>query len=123
MPDKIGEMLDKVQLLRIEKSELENKIKAIDGEISQYKTIILEQMQINGIDSFKSDMASCYIKEKIVGNVVDLNALLDYINQTGEIGLLQARVNNSAYAECIEHNTEVPGVSMFRKTDLLVRKI
>jgi hypothetical protein len=123
MPDKIGEMLDKVQSLRIEKSELENKIKAIDGEISQYKTIILEQMQINGIDSFKSDTASCYIKEKIVGNVVDLNALLDYISQTGEIGLLQTRVNNSAYAECIEHNTEVPGVNMFKKTDLLVRKI
>lgn len=120
----IGQLLDQLAKQRKIKADLDAKVKDVEGEINALKLEILNAMQNAGMTKASGKSLTVSIKQDVVPNVTDWDALYTFIKKNNYFHLLQRRVSTAAWRELHEQlsakKKEVPGTEAFVKVDLSV---
>jgi hypothetical protein len=79
--------------------------------------------QLGDAESIKTDVGTAYKTITATVKVLDRQAALDYILESGSLHLLDLKFNVPAYEEhLLEHQVPVPGTSVARRQNIRVRK-
>ena len=120
----IGALLDQLAKQRQLKTEIDNKLKEVEGEINTLKEQILAELQESGMSKASGKSLTVSVKSDVVPTVKDWDAFYAFIKKNNYFHLLQRRVSTAAWRELHEQlsakKKEVPGTEAFVKVDLSV---
>ena len=94
----------------------------VNAAIDDTEKILIEQMDLNGVESFKSSYGTVSKSEKTYFNVGNFDELCAFVAKTGRWSLFQRRVTTEAVRDAIENLGGVPGVSEFKKQVISFRR-
>lgn len=117
----IGPTIDKLNVLREGKRELEAKIKVIETEYAALEAQLMEKFESEGTDKGTGKTASASISTSVVGNVTDWEKFNAYVKKTGFFHLFQRRLSDTAVRELFEQGKKIPGCEPFTKRRLNLR--
>jgi len=121
---KIGELIDKMFELREKKRELNEQIKTINDAIETLEQSVIAHMELEGITRATGTKATASIKADVYPSVVDKEAFAEWLVKNKRFELLPARVNAAPVREMLkEENITPPGVEVFTKTRLNLRRL
>jgi hypothetical protein len=120
---KLGEMIDRMYEIKLEKAELNKLVQALTDESDKIQAEVLARLQEEEMDSAKSKRASATVSKSIVPSVTDWDAFGNYIISTGDLFLLEKRPSVTAYRDLLQAGESIPGVEPFTKVTLALRKI
>ncbi len=122
--DKVGQKVDKMVLLREQKRQLEEKIKKIQEQYNALQYKVIEEMELLGINSFKSELGSASVNEQIFFSIEDHETLMKYVEKEHMMGILAKTLNQGACRELLkEKNVIPPGCKTASKTKINLRQI
>ena len=112
--------------LRNKKAELENSIKdkisKVEGLMTKLEHFLMEECSSQGVDSFKTEYGTAFIKETDYASVDDWDAMIAFVAENNAYEFLTKKVSKSAVVEFIEaHKMPPPGVSYGKRMDIQVR--
>lgn len=87
------------------------------SSIAERERMLIEAMQIEGIDKAATNKGSASIKVTQLPTIKDWPTALDFIND-GHRDLLTKKVNSACWRALLESGVEVPGVEPYEKTTL-----
>jgi len=103
--------------------EAEEKVNDIKAKMSKMEAWLLEQANVQGVTSFKTNHGTAFVTTTDFANVADWDAVLTYIKDNEAFDLLERRVSKSAVRGYIEARGAVPsGVNYGTKLEVNVRK-
>lgn len=114
--------------LRDHKSKLDAEHKArvaeIDAQMKNAEAFLLNHLNESGLDRVGVGAGTVFVQVKTMPSIKDKGALIDFIKQTGNVELLQARVSSTAVTEYMEHNENQlpPGVEVTTVRAVTVRR-
>lgn len=114
--------------LRDHKSRLDAEHKAriaeIDAQMGNAEAFLLNHLNENGLDRIGAGAGTVFVQVKTMPSLKDKGAFIEYIRQTGQVELLQARVSSTAVKEFMEHNNNQlpPGVEVTTAREISVRR-
>ena len=117
----LGAMIAQLSEIRDRRRELAAEEKDLVEKYETLKTAFVQRMEEEGCTRISSKEGTVILTETIVPQVNDRDAMGQWILETGNIYLLQNRVNSAAYRELVEAGQEVPGVTPFTKKDVSLR--
>ena len=121
--NKIGKLIDAMQWLREHKQKLNEQIKEINKEIEQLEQIMINKMNEEGIEKASGHLATASKKVDIYPSVKSTEDFYKWIVENGRFEFAQARVNAAPVREMYQNeNTLPPGVEVFTKEKILLRK-
>ena len=104
-------------------SETKEKVKGIKDNMAKLEGWIKEQVDKQGVKSFKTDHGTAFLTTTDFAQVADWDAVLDYIKTNDAFDMLEKRVSKTAVRGYIEKNKTVPsGVNYGTRIDVNVRK-
>ena len=110
--------MKKLNDLLAETAKVRNQIKVVQSEEKLLKSQQRElesqisiRMQEQGLDKISNDICTISLKNEIVPDVEDWDALQQHVAETGEFELLHRRVSATAYREKVALGADVPGVA------------
>lgn len=118
----IGETIDFLYEKKKEKSKLNQQIKEIDEATTEKEQELIQLIRDQGVNGLHSDIASASISEETYGSIEDYEAFERHIIDTNSLFLLQRRVAQPAVKDLLAAGEEVPGIKLFTKTKLSLRK-
>lgn len=118
----IGAEIDALWALREKKRALDEQVKVIEDQISDASNALLERMDAEGTDKVTGKMATVSISDVMVGNCTDWDMLNAFVKKTGNFQLYQRRLSDPAVRELFEQKGNIPGVELFKKRKLNLRK-
>lgn len=101
------------------------------AELAEYKSqmknaeaFLLNHLNESGLDRVGVGAGTVFVQVKTMPSIKDKGALIDFIKQTGNVELLQARVSSTAVKEYMEHNDNQlpPGVDVTTSREVTVRR-
>lgn len=116
----LGTNIDKIHNLREQKRDLEAQIKAVEGEIADLESSLIDQMDSSGLDSARGKHASVTITESVKPSVEDWDAFYQFINRNKYYHLLERRPSVTGCRELFEQKGAIPGVVPFKKRSLRI---
>ena len=114
--------------LRDHKSRLDAEHKAriaeIDAQMGNAEAFLLNHLNENGLDRIGAGAGTVFVQVKTMPSLKDKGAFIEFIKQTGQVELLQARVSSTAVKEFMEHNNNQlpPGVEVTTAREISVRR-
>ena len=114
--------------LRDHKSRLDAEHKAriaeIDAQMGNAEAFLLNHLNENGLDRIGAGAGTVFVQVKTMPSLKDKGAFIEFIKQTGQVELLQARVSSTAVKEFMEHNNNQlpPGVEVATAREISVRR-
>jgi hypothetical protein len=114
--------------LRDHKSKLDAEHKArvaeLDAQMKNAEAFLLNHLNESGLDRVGVGAGTVFVQVKTMPSIKDKGALIDFIKQTGNVELLQARVSSTAVKEYMEHNDNQlpPGVDVTTSREVTVRR-
>ena len=114
--------------LRDHKSKLDAEHKArvaeIDAQMKNAEAFLLNHLNESGLDRVGVGAGTVFVQVKTMPSIKDKGALIDFIKQTGNVELLQARVSSTAVKEYMEHNENQlpPGVEVTTAREVTIRR-
>lgn len=114
--------------LRDHKSRLDAEHKAriaeIDAQMGNAEAFLLNHLNENGLDRIGAGAGTVFVQVKTMPSLKDKGAFIEFIKQTGQVELLQARVSSTAVKEFMEHNNNQlpPGVDITTAREVSVRR-
>lgn len=114
--------------LRDKRSEIK---KAYEEEDAKYKAAqerleneMLRFLETNKMDSVRTESGTFFRQEQVVPSASDWSALYDFIREHNAFEFLERRVTKKAVKEYMEDHDGAlpPGVQVFRKYDVSVRR-
>lgn len=124
MSTPLGTLIDELQAKRKE-YEVQNRLaKDLYAELEDYRFRIRSVMNVLGLENAAGTDLSVSTKDTEMFQVADPDTLRDFIREHDAFHLLQNRVSAPAAREFMELNggQVVPGVSVYIKKDLNLRK-
>jgi len=119
----LGEKVDRLFQLRAEKAELEQQVKELTAEIEQLQYEILRGMEETGVDKLSTASGTVSRKVELHPQIVDWDVFVDWVYSTGNLSMIQRRVNSGAFRSFVEETNEYPeGLDAYQKPILNVRK-
>lgn len=121
---KIDEAIEKYIELRDKKAEYRAsynaKVEKLDAALKKLEAAFLRSFEKSGQRSAQgANGGTAFIKERTSDKVVDRQAYLEFLEATGNLDLIESRVNKSALDDFIEENGDLPpGVT--RSTELTI---
>jgi hypothetical protein len=124
---KIEDVVARYIGLRDEKDKIEADAKARVEKLAEQMRIIEgwlhQQMQTLGVESFKTEYGTAFVKMTDFCGVQDWNLTLQYIQENQAWNLLNKAVNKTAVKEFIaENQVPPPGVNYGMKQEVQVRR-
>jgi hypothetical protein len=121
-PETTGAMIAELVRIRDRKRELEAELKDLNEQWEGLKSKVLYKMEQEGSNRISSkDGGMVILSEIVVPQIVDWDAFETYVQESGNLYLLQRRVATKAYRELVEAGQEVPGIQPFVKKDINLR--
>ena len=100
-----------------EKKSIKDKLTNLNVQISELKaredtldTKIIEKLDSEVLARSANEVASVSIREDLVPDVQDWDALYQHISDTNDFSLLHRRVSSTAFKERINQGDAVPGL-------------
>lgn len=122
MGESLGELIDRLYEARVARLKLEKQVEEKRAEEVAQRTAIVARLEEQGLEKGSGTEATASITRKTVPRLVDFDAFTRWVRETGAVDLLWRRVNPTAFRECLEQGTFVPGVEAALDVDLsLVR--
>ena len=119
----IGAKIDKLQVLREARKELEAQAKAIKEESDVIEAELMEQMNKEGVTKSSGRLATASINDTEQPQVENWDEFYAFIHKKKFYHLLQRRVSSEGCRELFEGNKSIPGVTKFIKHTLNLRVI
>lgn len=108
----LRKIVDEIERLDAKKTELETAKES-------YRTMIRDQMLVQGVTKFSTEDGSIFGKNKKYHQIKDFSALQAFVLETGHLEIFQRRINNAAVEEL---GQEVPGVEAYEKFEITFRR-
>jgi hypothetical protein len=119
----IGDKLDKMFELRQKKDKLNEKLSEINKAIDQLEFSIIQDMEVNELDSIKAESGSATKKMEMYPNIEDYDAFFNFLVETGNKDMIEKRVGKAAFRAYVEENNKYPdGLGAYEKVTLNYRK-
>lgn len=120
-PETLGSIIEQLIKIRDRRRELAAEDSELVEQFDELKKRVIARAKEEGSTRISSKAGTVILTEKTVPQIVDRDAMNDWILETGNIYLLQSRVNTAAFTELVESGQEVPGVQPFVKEDIQLR--
>ena len=118
--------LKEVRALRVEKSQLKEREKAINKELEAMAGDLVEYFDLHDIPRQPLDGSLFYVNRTPCYSISDEDSFFTWMNESGDIELCKsfnAKKFGAYYKEKKTNGEELPpGVSVFIKQDIRVRK-
>jgi hypothetical protein len=114
--------------LRDHKAKLDAEHKArvaeIDAQMKNAEGFLLNHLNESGLDRVGVGAGTVFVQVKTMPSLKDKGALIDFIKQTGNVELLQARVSSTAVKEYMDRNNQMlpPGVEITTARGITIRR-
>lgn len=119
---KLGSKIDELYELRERKRELAAEVKGIDEIMKAIEAEIMRELDEVGLVQGKGTRASATVNEAIVPEVVDWDAVHEYILENKALYLLTQNVAAAPWRELLTSGQPVPGTQPFTRRTLSLRK-
>lgn len=111
---------DQITALEAETKERVIKLKEQQIVIEAW---LLNQANLQGVESFKTDHGTAYVKLSDFCSIADWDSTIQFIKEYEAWNLLNRAVNKTAVREYIdENNVPPPGVNFTQKKEIQVRR-
>jgi uncharacterized protein YlxP (DUF503 family) len=123
----IDQAIESYLKLRDKKAAMEARLKEktdmLNTVMTKLEHFLMEKANEQGVDSFKTDHGTAFIRETDYANVEDWDAVLDFIEKQKAYEFLTKKVNKIAVREYIEENegSIPPGMAYGTRRALSVR--
>lgn len=105
------------------KAEYEAKVADIDEKLNALEAKLLQVFNETGMDSVRTEFGTAYVTTRNSVSVVDRDAFLSFVRETGDFSLLEVRPSRSAVPEFAAANGEPPpGVTMRTERVVNIRR-
>jgi hypothetical protein len=114
--------------LRDHKAKLDAEHKArvaeIDAQMKNAEGFLLNHLNESGLDRVGVGAGTVFVQVKTMPSIKNKGTLIDFIKQTGNVELLQARVSSAAVKEYMENNNQMlpPGVEITTAREVTIRR-
>lgn len=107
----------------VTEAEVKERVDAIKAKMTKLEAYLKEQMDAQGLTSFKSDYGTAFLTTTDFANVADWDAVLGFIRENDAYDMLEKRVSKNAVRAYMEQTKAVPpGVNYGTKLDVNIRK-
>ena len=121
--DVVGTYLKLRHRKELLEAETKEKVDAIKTQLMKLEAWIKDQMDQQGVKSFKTAHGTAFMATTDWANVADWDAVLEYIKANDAFDMLEKRVAKLAVRGYIEKNKAVPpGINYGTKIEVNVRK-
>lgn len=105
------------------KAEYEAKVADIDEKLNKLEAKLLQVFNETGMDSVRTEFGTAYVTTRNSVSVVDRDAFLSFVRETGGFSLLEVRPSRSAVPEFAAANGEPPpGVTIRTERVVNIRR-
>lgn len=116
-----------VELLRKLKDAKDKKneeLKALNAEIEQAERILLDKMEVDGVDTISiRGIGTAYVSVKEYPQVKDMEAFVKWCYENNRADMLQKRITATAYASYVQEENRIPdGTDVFQKSTINFRR-
>lgn len=122
-PQTFGAMIDEMFELRAQKQELESKAKKLKEKMDLLEAAIITRLDKDETTMSRGKQATAILTEQEIPKVDDWDNFYGYIQENEAFHLLQRRPASTACRETLEAGEVIPGVSIFTKRAISLRKI
>lgn len=124
---KIDDVIRTYVKLRDQKAAVEGEVKErvdqIKGKMAKLEAYLKEQMDAQGLTSFKSDHGTAFLTTTDFANVANWDEVLQFIKDNGAYDMLEKRVSKTAVRGYMDQHKKVPpGITYGTKLDVNIRK-
>lgn len=121
-PKKLGELIDKLTELKLQRQYHEKQAEKIGTEMAGVEEEIIHMMADAHLEKAAHGGTAVAPKDHVYAHVESWEKLYDFIETNRYWHLLEKRVSVTGYRELLELGRDVPGVVPFVKTKLSVTK-
>jgi hypothetical protein len=122
MAKDLGMWTDRLFDAKEEKRRLGVELKTVNKSIMEIETVVLTEMNKQGLYKAGSRRASVYISRQVVPKVKDWDAFYAYIKKHDYFHMLERRPSKLAFREQYEQGAPVPGLEPVVFDELRTRK-
>lgn len=122
-PLTVRELVENLVNIRDERSNLSEKDKFLSEQYRAVESVLMAKLDEQGMKRATVDgVATATLTESVVPNVVDWDALYEYILANNATHLLQRRPSTAAFRELHDMGESVPGIEPYTKRSISLRK-
>jgi hypothetical protein len=107
----IGELIDAMYLYRESRKEHEAVIKDLIKREKEIELALYSLLDVQGLKQAAGNLAQFSVSKKEVPSVANWDDVYDYIQETGEFGLLHKRISLGLWKELIDEGKSIPGIN------------
>lgn len=110
--------------LKDNKDRKNEELKAINAEIEQCERRIIEQMELDGLDTLSiRGVGTAFVTTKDYPQVTDMEAFVKWCYENNRTDMIQKRVSSTAYNQYVQAENIMPdGTDVFQKSTLNFRR-
>lgn len=122
MSDTLSELTFALFNAKNEKQRLNERIKTLNEEITDYEHRIWQVMESDDLMKYTTSQGTVYRSPQVMPRVVDWDAFYGYIKETESFHMLQRRPSRAAFRELYEAHKAVPGVEAVEFDEIRTRR-
>lgn len=119
---KLGQQIDNIRALDMEINRAKKVVKDLKSRRYKLENKLLRSFDKDDIDGCKGKMGVASLRKLRIPQINNLRRFHKYILKHKALDLLQNRVAKGAYMARLEEGEAVPGVGIFTKVSISVRK-
>lgn len=119
----INELIEQRVSIKSQIDELRAQEKDLQEQLRANESILLKELDTQGLSRTANDFASVSINEDTVPDVTDWDQFYAHIIETKDFSLLQRRASSTAYKELLKLGASVPGLQPRTVRKLNMRKL
>lgn len=106
------------------KNRKNEELKALNAEIEATERMLLERMEIDGIDTISiKGIGTAYVSIKDYPQVKDMDAFVRWCYENNRADMLQKRITATAYASYVQEENIIPdGTDVYQKSTINFRR-
>jgi uncharacterized protein YPO0396 len=122
MTERLDDIIDEMVVVRDQKRELEEKIKAYNSQLRDLEERYIQRCKEVGTEYARGRLGSATIVETVVPKIDDFDLVAEWIKENDALYLLHRRVSSVAWKELQDMGETVPGIEPFTKISVSLRK-
>lgn len=122
MSNKIIDLIDKLCAVDKDISKVQHQLKKLEAEYTKYNDQLLVVMQKSKLSSAKTKSGTAIVNEQRLPQIKDRAKFWKYVREHKAFDLVQNRISSTAYFERLEDGEKVPGVDIFTKKSVSIRR-
>lgn len=118
----IGQMIDELAVIRDRRREIAEEDKELSKAYTALENNIIERLDLEHTPKSSGQTASASISESDFPGIADFDQFVEYVRENDAFYLFQRRVSSSAINDLRKAGEEIPGIKIYTKRSLNLRK-